>query len=86
MTQELIRQLFHTARNADSLEAFDRVASDILSASIADTATNYVPEDAQIESEARLYSLDLANGLDWCFDDFNLKAFVRALFLQRGEK
>lgn len=35
--------------------------------------------DAQIESEARLYSLDLANGLDWCFDDFNLKAFVRAI-------
>ncbi|MDR5742475.1 hypothetical protein QCE73_04810 [Caballeronia sp. LZ029] len=35
MTQELIRQLFHTARNADSLEAFERVASEILSASIA---------------------------------------------------
>ena len=41
------------------------------------------PTDAEIESEARLYSLDLANGLDWCFDDFNLKAFVRALFVER---
>ncbi|WP_233620283.1 hypothetical protein [Burkholderia multivorans] len=37
------------------------------------------PTDAEIESEARLYSLDLYNGLDWCFDDNNLKAFIRAL-------
>jgi len=37
--------------------------------------------DEQIEAEACLYSLDLANGLDWCFDDFNLKAFVRAILL-----
>ncbi|MGN8190309.1 hypothetical protein ACTJLD_30430 [Burkholderia sp. 22088] len=42
-----------------------------------------VPTDAEIESEARLYSLDLANGLDWCFDDFNLKAFIRTLFIAR---
>jgi hypothetical protein len=38
MTQELIRQLFNTARNADSLQSFERVAAEILSASIADTA------------------------------------------------
>lgn len=41
------------------------------------------PTDAEIESEARLYSLDFSNGLDWCFDDFNLKAFVRAMFNAR---
>ena len=42
--------------------------------------------DEEIEAEATLYSLDLANGLDWCFDDFNLKAFVRAIELTLKEQ
>lgn len=42
--------------------------------------------DEQIEGEARLYSIDLASGLDWCFDDFNLKAFVRAMIAQSAAK
>ena len=38
MNDELMRQLFNTARNADSLQSFERVAAELLSASIADTA------------------------------------------------
>jgi hypothetical protein len=38
MTDEQIGQIYHTARNADTFRDFKRVALDILSASIADTA------------------------------------------------
>ncbi|MDN7703307.1 hypothetical protein QZM15_33010 [Burkholderia sp. AU44665] len=42
--------------------------------------------DEQIEAEANLYRLDLANGIDWCFDDHGLKALVRSLILQSVEQ
>jgi predicted component of type VI protein secretion system len=61
MTQELIRQLFNTARNADSLQSFERVAAEILSASIADTADYKRMFE---EAVSALAAIDNALGID----------------------
>lgn len=61
MTQELIRQLFNTARNADSLEAFERVAAALLSPSIADSAS-LETELTQLKS---LYETDCGFDTGW---------------------
>ncbi|EEE09230.1 hypothetical protein [Burkholderia multivorans] len=42
--------------------------------------------DERIEAEANLYRLDLANGIDWCFDDSGLKALVRSLISESVEQ
>lgn len=71
---EVLRQLFHAARNADSFEPFERVASELL-----DKSAESGKEEATLMDDLRKF-LDVAAGQGYQFDGVDADDLYLRLF------